>query len=115
MKKFLLSVFAILMTFSFIGASAQEERIVLIKAKIVSKNTYLIIARGYPMEGSRSPVESAKDAAVFNAQLLAKERFQESFDVIKNGKATRFIKRDDCVDVHYLLTWPNIKKQLVKK
>lgn len=115
MKKFLLPAFAIVMTLSALGVSAQEERIVLIKAKLVSKNTYLIVARGYPKEGSKMPVESAKDAAVFNAQLLAKERFNDSFDVIINGKATKFIKRDGCVDVHYLLTSPNIKKQLRKK
>lgn len=117
MKKIILSVSALVLAFSLSSAFAQDEpeRVVLVKEKLLSKDSYLIVARGYPKEGSPRPVDSAKDAAVFNAQLLAKERFEEGFDVFVNGKAAKFTVREDSVDVNYVLTFKNIKYYLKKK
>ena len=117
MKKFILFASALLLAFSVSSSFAQqdeEKKIVLVKEKFLSKNSYLIVARGYPKEGSARPVDSAKEAAVFNAQLLAQERF-EGFDVIVNGRAAKFTVRDDSVDVNYVLTYKNIKSYLKKK
>ena len=117
MKKTILVVSAFLLALSLSSAFPQqdeEKKIVLVKEKFLSKNSYLIVARGYPKEGSARPVDSAKDAAVFNAQILASERF-EGFDVIVNGKAAKFTVRSDSVDVNYVLTYKNIKYYLKKK
>ena len=116
LRKVILSASSVLLAFSLSAASAQgEKKLVLVKEKILSKNTYLIVARGYAMEGSNRPADSAKEAALLNAQILAKERFNGAFDVVKNGKAEKYVVRDDSADVHYVLTWPNIKRHLVKK
>ena len=117
MKKFILFASALVLAFSLSAVFSQDgpKRIVLVKEKLLSKNTYLIVARGYAMEGSKRPADSAKEAALLNAQILAKERFNGAFDVVKNGKAEKYVVRDDSADVHYVLTWPNIKRHLVKK
>ena len=117
MKKIILFASTLLLAFSVSSSFAQEDeekKIVLVKEKLLSKNSYLIVARGYPKESSHRPVDSAKEAAVFNAQILAQERF-EGFDVIVNGKAAKFTVRDGSVDVNYVLTYKNIKYYLKKK
>ena len=118
MKKIIaLLIIAAALPFAF----AQDEnpkRIVLVKEKLVSSNTYLIVARGYPkptLTNDKQILESAQEAAVFNAQILAKERFIQSFDVIKNGETDKFITGTDYIDVYYTLTSPNIKQYLKKK
>lgn len=100
------------------AALPAQNKTVLVGEKLVNKNSYLIIARGYSQPGQTDRIKSelsAKEAAVLNAQILAKERFVESFDVITNGKKQKFIVYDGYADVYYLLSWPNIKNYLRKK
>ena len=99
------------------AAAETEKKTVLVSEKMLSKNTYRIVARGYPRPGltDKKKIEgTAKEAAILNAQLLARDRFIDSFDVIQNGKIERIIVNADSVDVWYLLSWPNIKLYLKK-
>ncbi|MGL4369142.1 MAG: hypothetical protein ACRCUT_05645 [Spirochaetota bacterium] len=104
----------------FLPAAAQDtepQRQVLIKAKAVSSNKYLIIARGYPRPGLTVKLQmqgTAKEAALLNAQILAKERFVDGFDVIRNGKAEKYIVTDEYADVYYYLQSPGIRRYLKK-
>jgi hypothetical protein len=119
MNRSLLSCFAIItliITGSF--AFAADTKVVLVAEKFTSKNTYLIIARGYPRPGitdNKSADNSAKEAAILNAQLLGKERFIDSFDVIRNGRVDKVLVRNGSVDVWYTFSWPDIKHYMRKK
>ena len=117
MNKPILFASALLLALSLSASFSQdkEKKLILVKEKLLTRNSYLIVARGYSMEGSNRPADSAKEAALLNAQILAKERFDGSFDVVKNGKADKYVVRENSADVHYVLTWRDIKRHLVKK
>ena len=119
MNRSILPVLAVLTLF-ITGSmvSAQEKKVVLVSEKFTSKNSYLIVARGYPHPGlsdGKAAQNTAKEAAIFNAQLLGRERFIDSFDVIRNGKVSKIVVREGYVDVWYTLSWPNIKNYMKKK
>ena len=118
MKRAVFCVFSFLML--ALPAAAQDEspaRTVLIKAKVVSSGKYLIIARGYPRAGLTEKIQvegTAKEAALLNAQILAKEKFIDSFDVVTNGRADKYKIGDGYADVYYYISAPNIRKYLRK-
>lgn len=112
------SLAVVLIIFFAVALSAQEQRKVLIKAKVISSSQYLIIARGYPKPEITNKVQmenTSKEAALLNAQVLASERFIDGFDVIRNGKAVKYKVNEEYADVQYVITYPNIKKYLRKK
>jgi hypothetical protein len=95
--------------------TGETKRKVLIEEKLLSKNEYRITARGYPKPDLTDPVQingSAREAALLNAQILARERFRESLDVIRSGTAKSYRKGDGYCDVQYIITFPNIKNYL---
>jgi hypothetical protein len=117
-KKMKKLIFTILMLIPLSTLTyAQEKRIVLIDEGVLSGDQYFIIARGYPKELNNAVREtaSAHDAAVFNAQILAGERFDPTIDVIKNGSPEEFVAGDGYVDVKYVITYPHIKNYVVRK
>jgi hypothetical protein len=115
MNKF---IFTILLFIPFsMQTYAQEKKIVLIDEGILSGDKYFIIARGYPKELNNTVREtaSAHDAAVFNAQILAGERFESNIDVIKSGSPEEFVTGDGYVDVKYVITYPHIENYLIRR
>lgn len=113
MKKLL--IFAVLAAFA-IGAGAQEKREVLVKKYFKNNNTFIIICKGYPKEGlsGTQAVETAKEAALLNAQIIARETFKDSVDVVKRGAVLKYVESDDHVVIHYALTQINLRSKLKK-
>ena len=94
-----------------------KSRPVLIRSELVSPTEYLIVCKGWPKEGltdTTQIIESAKEAARFNAQLIAKQRFIPSFDVITNGEARNIRIEGDYAVVEYYVVGENIESQLRK-
>jgi hypothetical protein len=104
---------------SFVLAQTDDsKRKVLIEEKILSTKEYRITARGYAKPGLTDSVqirESAQEAAVLNAQVLARQKFKENIDVIRNGTARSFNAGNDYCDVQYIITYPGIKYYLRDK
>lgn len=95
-------------------ASAETGR-ALISASITSADTFTIIARGYPKDGVTDPASvrgTAHEAAILNAQLLAKEYFVDGYDIIVNGEAESFTDGDGYADVTYVITSHDISQYL---
>ncbi len=113
MKKLL--ILTILAAFAA-GAGAQEKREVLVKKYFKNNNTFIIICKGYPREGlARSQaMETAKEAALLNAQIIARETFKDSVDVVKGGSVLKYVEHDDYAVVHYALTQHNLRAKLKK-
>ena len=96
---------------------ASQKKTVLLQAKLISANQYMIVARGYPKPGLTEKLQingTAKEAALLNAQILAREKFIEGFDVIQNGKVKKYTIGNGYADVVYILTYPGLKKYLKK-
>jgi hypothetical protein len=107
-----------LLPFALAAQDNAPKKKVLIKAYLASPGQYVIIARGYPKPDITDSVKAAgtaREAAVLNAQVLAKERFIDTFDVIKNGRASKFMEGDGYVDVVYFIEYPNIQRFLKKR
>ncbi len=113
MKRLLM--FAVLAAFA-VGAGAQEKREVLVKKYFNNNNTFIIICKGYPKEGlsGTQAMETAKEAALLNAQIIARETFKDSVDVVKGGAVLKYVERDDYVIIHYALTLINLRSKLKK-
>ena len=112
-------IFLILLFFPFIIVARGDtaDKTVLIKEKLLNNNQYMIIARGYPKPGITDPVQldgTAKEAALLNAQVIARERFIVGFDVIQNGRAKKYTIGNGYADVVYILSYPGLIKYLRK-
>lgn len=89
------------------------SRPVLIEAKQLSQNEYLIKCAGYPkedLEGIQKE-ESAKEAALLNAQMIAKGKFK-SIDTVKLGEIRKNIYNGSEAEIDYVIVYPDIKKYL---
>jgi hypothetical protein len=53
---------------------------------------------------------TAREAALLNAQIIARETFVKSVDVVKNGTVLQYEMFDDHAVIHY-----QVKKQGLKK
>ncbi len=75
-------------------------------------NTFVIICRGWPNESltDKAKVESAKEAALMNAQFSARDLFDKSIDVVKNGTVEKYNVYDDYVTVEYSITYKGLRK-----
>jgi hypothetical protein len=96
----------------------EQKRIVLIKEKLIASNQYMIVARGYPKPGLTEKLQiqgTAREAALLNAQVLARQKFKESLDTIQHGTAKNYTNGDGYVDVTYIITYPGIKRYLRAK
>jgi hypothetical protein len=95
--------------------SALEDRSkVLIKRYFDDDNTYVIVCKGFPKEGL-DPAESrgtAREAALLNAQVIAKQAFKDSVDVIKNGRVEKYTDYPGYSVLYYVIKYPRLKKQL---
>ena len=75
-------------------------------------NTFVIICRGWPNESltDKAKVESAKEAALMNAQFSARDLFDKAVDVVKNGTVENYNVYDDYVTVEYSITLKGLRK-----
>lgn len=114
MKRALMGVL-MLMVFSLVayGNDAQKQNIVIRKS-FQGQNKYLIVCKGFPKEKTEgiSRRETAKEAALFNAQMIARDIFNDTVDPIRNGLAKKFVVYDDYAVVYYEITKKNLKKRL---
>lgn len=101
-----------------IDPSAYEsKRDVLIKKYFVDDNTYVIICKGYPKAGlgGKEAMGTAKEAALINAQMLAKEMFNDRVDVITNGSAEKYVDAKGYAVIYYVIKFRGLKKNLREK
>jgi len=107
----------LLFPFIVMAQDAPSGKTVLIKAKLVNDNQYMIVARGYSKPGLTDVLQkngTAREAALMNAQLIARDTFIVGFDVIQNGRAKKYTMGNGYADVVYILSYPKIKKYLRK-
>src|SRR6056297_1398369 len=94
-----------------IGASPRES---LLKKYLKDDNTYIIIARGYPKPGlpEIQAINTAQEAALTNAQVIARQSFNDSVDVIKSGRVKQYENRGNHVVITYVITWKNLRNHI---
>ncbi len=92
----------------------EDRSKVLIKNYFADDNTYVIVCKGFPKEGIE-PAEAkgtAKEAALINAQMIAKQTFKDSVDVIKNGAVEKYTEYENFAVIYYIVKFPRLKKYL---
>jgi len=79
---------------------------VLVSQKYLNSNSFLIVCKGFPREDltGQPRIESSKTAAVFNAQLLAADLFDDTVSPQKDGLVKKFVMKNDYAVVHYVIT-----------
>ncbi len=112
-------LFLVLLLFPFMVVARGDaaDKTVLLKEKLLNNNQYMIVARGYPKPGITDTIQvngTAKEAALLNAQMIARDRFIVGFDVIQNGRVKKYTLGNGYADVVYILTYPGLKKYLRK-
>jgi hypothetical protein len=86
----------------------------LISQGFVDDNTYRVVCRGFPLEGSTGiqMIESSKRAALLGAYYYIQNTFNESVAPDKDGKAEKFEYLSDHVVVHYVVQKKGLKKMI---
>jgi hypothetical protein len=115
MKK-LIPVLLLLSLVSWFWDSNDKKNIV--KDNVIEKkwfrndNTFVIICRGWPKESltGKAKVDSAKEAALINAQFSARDLFDKSIDVMRNGDIVKYTVYDEYVTVEYSITQKGLRK-----
>jgi hypothetical protein len=94
------------------GSSAPKEA--LISQGFVDDNTYTVVCRGYPLEGSTGiqKSESSKRAALLGAYYYIQTVFNDSVAPDKDGKAEKYEYKSDHVVVHYVVHKKGLKKMV---
>ncbi len=119
MKKLIIALIVFSLAGVFMCAhkkSGVDRSAVLVKKDFINDNTYVIVCRGFPREGLEGlqAVETAKEAALLNAQIIAREIFNDSIDVVKGGsvEAYEVNEREVYAQVRYVIKAPGLKKYL---
>jgi hypothetical protein len=93
-----------------------DKKEILIKKYFINSDSYMIICKGFPkaeLSGSARK-QSAREAALINAQMLAKEIFNNSVNVFKNGRIDKYREYDDYAVVYYVISKKNLAKRMKK-
>jgi hypothetical protein len=92
---------------------AQGDEI-LIKKWFRNNNTFVIVCKGYPKEGltGDARVESAKEAALINAQVISRALFNDSVDIFKYGTIEKYKIYRNYVVVYYVIEMNNLRSQM---
>ena len=111
MKKIIFPLMILLISSCF----SKEKKEVIEKKWFRTNNAFVIVCRGYPKEGvsGKARIETAKEAALINAQYFAKEMFNDRVDVVKNGTIEVFEVKPDYVVIRYVIKQRGLK-QLVR-
>lgn len=113
-----ITILLIVMSMIFISCSQQisiqGKPDVLVKKYLKDDSTYVIVCKGYPKPDTTGiqATETAKEAALLNAQYIARGIFSEEVDVIKNGIVDGFSINADYVVITYSIRHPNIKRYI---
>ncbi len=115
MKKFATVLLALCLVSWFWDSDDKKETskdIVIEKKWFKNDSTFVIICRGWPKEGltGKAKLDSAKEAALINAQFSARDLFDKSVDVVKNGNIVKYNVYDDYVTVEYSITKKDLRK-----
>jgi len=75
------------------------------------------MCKGYPKPDTTGiqATETAKEAALLNAQYIARGIFAEEVDVIKDGIIDGFSINPDYVVITYSIRHPNIKRYILQE
>ncbi|MCX8124005.1 MAG: hypothetical protein N3F66_07540 [Spirochaetes bacterium] len=94
--------------------SIQGKPDVLVKKFLKDDSTYVIMCKGYPKPGTTGiqATQTAKEAALLNAQYIARGIFSEEVDIIKAGIVDDYSINQDFVIITYSIHHPNIKRYL---
>ena len=95
-----------LFSITALGAYQRDWRNIIIDQGYRNPNTYFIVSKGFPKAGLENEVQrkgTAREAALINAQLYAKEIFDDSVDVFRNGSVEQTEYFDDYTVVHYVI------------
>jgi hypothetical protein len=92
--------------------SEQVKKEVIVKKYFEDDNTFIIECKGFPKDGleGKARIESAKEAALINAQICSRDLFNESVDVIRNGEIHKYDIEDDYVVIHYAVIKNRLRK-----
>jgi hypothetical protein len=119
MKNFtiLLIVMSIIVVSCSQQISIQGKPDVLVKKYLKDNSTYVIICKGYPKPDTTGiqATETAKEAALLNAQYIARGIFSEEVDVIKDGIVDDYSINPDYVVITYSIRHPNIKRYILEE
>lgn len=93
---------------------AADRGNILIKGAFIDDTSYMIVCKGYPREGLEGvqAMETAKEAALLNAQMIAKDIFSDSVDVVRQGIADRYDTADGYAVVTYIIKGPGLRRSL---
>ncbi|TAL39681.1 MAG: hypothetical protein EPN93_01010 [Spirochaetes bacterium] len=97
----IVAAFIVLLT-----ASGLFSRDVLIDRGFRDDNTFFVVCKGYPnaaLKNETERYESAKEAALTNAQVLSQEFLDVSVDVIRNGIVEDYQSANDYVVITYVI------------
>ena len=119
MKKLIIALIVFSLAVAFMCAQKKrgvDRSAVLVKKEFINGNTYVIVCKGFPrvgLEGLQA-VETAKEAALLNAQIIARETFNDSIDVVKGGSVEGYEvnEREVCAQIRYVIKAPGLKKNL---
>ena len=112
MKK-IIPLFIVLLTVSWFWSSEKKENNEMVEKKwFKSDNVFLIICKGWPKESltGKARLDSAKEAALINAQFTARDLFDKSVDVVRNGNIEEYKVFDDYVTIKYSIKYPGLRK-----
>lgn len=121
MKQYISILFFISFAFILLSCSQQisiqGKPDVLVKKYLKDDSTYVIMCKGYPKPDTTGiqATETAKEAALLNAQYIARGIFSEEVDVIKDGIVDGFSINPDYVVITYSIRHPNIKRYILEE
>lgn len=87
---------------------------ILVKKYFRNKHTFVIVCRGYPKEDltGEARIESAKEAALINAQFITRALFDDSVDVFRYGTIEKYRVYSNYAVVYYVIEMRNLRRKL---
>lgn len=96
-------------------STIEDKPKILINKYFQDDDTFIIICKGFPKEGLTDDIqksETAKEAALLNAQMIARETFKDSVDVVRTGSIDSYEVQDGFATVKYVLKYSGLKSNL---
>jgi hypothetical protein len=108
-------LFVIMLVAAVSCQSNLQKRGVLVRNGVLSENKYIIVCKGYPGNKKVNKIQRnglAQEAALINAQILARKFLTDDIDVIRYGSIESVESFGDYVVIEYVVEFKNIKKYL---
>ncbi|MBP7582946.1 MAG: hypothetical protein KBA61_02855 [Spirochaetes bacterium] len=105
----------LLLSITTLAANPRQWSDVIIGKGFRNPNTYFIVCKGFPREGLENEIQrrgTAREAALINAQFFAREIFDDSVDVVRNGNAEKTEYFPGYAVVHYVIEQPGLSDRL---